>query len=285
MDQAAPPRPRLSVSPFNGALGAEIGGVDLASPLPAETFAEIRRALGDHGVIVFRDQRLTPEQHLAFARQWGEINVNRFFQAVEGHPAIAEVRKEAHQKSNIGNMWHTDHSYDQVPAMGSLLYAREVPPWGGDTLFASMAAAYDALSEGLKATLGTLRAWHSSRHVFGEAAYAGKDTEGRTGNTAAATQDALHPVVVTHPFSGRKVLYVNPQFTLRIDGWTEEESRGLLGYLYQHAVRPEFTCRLRWTEGALAIWDNRATWHYATNDYHGQRRLMHRVTVEGVPLH
>ena len=274
----------ISVSPFNGALGAEIGGVVLSQPVPAATFAEIRRALGDYGVIVFRDQTLTPEQHFAFAQQWGQINVNRFFRAVEGYPAIAEVRKEAHQKGNIGGTWHTDHSYDQVPAMGSLLYAREVPPYGGDTLFASMAAAYDALSDGLKETLGTLRAWHSSRHVFGEAAYEGV-SEGRIGNASAATQDALHPVVITQPFSGRKGLYVNPQFTVRIDGWNDDESRALLSFLYQHAVKPEFTCRLRWTAGALAVWDNRATWHYATNDYHGHRRLMHRVTVEGVALH
>jgi taurine dioxygenase len=283
MDSAALPYTRIGVSPFNGALGAEIGGVDLSSPVPAEIFAEIRRALGDYGIVVFREQRLTPEQHFAFAQLWGEINVNRFFRAVPGYPAIAEVRKEPHQKSNIGGTWHTDHSYDQVPAMGSLLYAREVPPYGGDTLFASMAAAYDALSDGLKATLGTLKAWHSSRHVFGEEAYAGV-SEGRISNAAAATQDSLHPVVVTHPISGRKVLYVNPQFTLRIDGWTDEESKALLGYLYQHAVKPEFTCRLRWSAGALAIWDNRATWHYATNDYQGHRRLMHRITVEGVPL-
>jgi taurine dioxygenase len=285
MDSAALPYSRIAVSPFNGALGAEIAGVDLAQPIAAETFAEIRRALADYGVVVFRDQSLTPEQHLAFAQRWGEINVNRFFHAVEGYPAVAEVRKEAHQKSNIGNTWHTDHSYDQVPALGSLLYALEVPPYGGDTLFASMALAYDSLSDGLKATLAPLKAWHSSRHVFGEETYRGfTDAEGRLGNAAAATQDALHPIVVTHPESRRKVLYVNPQFTVRIDGWTEEESKALLGYLYQHAVRPEFTCRLRWSKGALAIWDNRATWHYATNDYQGHRRLMHRVTVEGVAL-
>jgi taurine dioxygenase len=283
MDTATLPYTRISVHPITSAVGAEIAGVDLAKELSTETFAEIRRALGDYSVILFRDQRLTPEQHLAFARRWGEININRFFHAVEGHPAIAEVRKEPHQKKNLGNTWHTDHSYDQVPAMGSLLYALEVPPYGGDTLFASMAAAYDALSDGLKATLATLRAWHSSRHVFGEEAYRGS-TERHTGNSAAATQDALHPVVITHPMSGRKVLYVNPQFTVRIDGWTEEESKGLLGYLYQHAILPEFTCRLRWSAGALAIWDNRATWHCATNDYQGQRRLMHRVTVEGVAL-
>ena len=275
----------IAVQPFNGALGAEIAGVDLATPPDPACFAEIRAALARYGIIAFRDQTLTPEQHLAFARLWAPINVNRFFKAVEGHPEIAEVRKEAHQTSNIGGSWHTDHSYDQVPALGSLLYAREVPPYGGDTLFASTERALAALSPGLRETLAGLKAHHSSRHVFGEAAYVGiADSEGRTGNSAAATQDALHPVVVTHPDSGRPVLYVNPQFTLRFDGWTDAESRPLLDFLAAHVTRPEFTCRLRWRAGTLVIWDNRSTWHYATNDYHGHRRLMHRVTVEGVAL-
>ncbi len=275
----------IEVTPFNGALGAEIGGLDLArTPKPA-VFAEIRAALARHGVIAFRDQSLTPEQHLAFARLWGPINVNRFFKAVGDHPEIAEVRKEAHQTSNIGGTWHTDHSYDAVPALGSILYALEVPPFGGDTLFASMERALAALSPGMRATLEGLKARHSSRHVFGEEAYRGiGDAEGRTGNSALATQDAIHPVVVVHPESGRKVLYVNPQFTLGFEGWSDAESRPLLDWLERHATRPEFTCRLRWKAGTLAMWDNRATWHYATNDYHGHRRLMHRVTVEGVPL-
>ena len=156
----------MDIQPISAALGAEIHGVDLAGELSEAGFGEIRAALWRHGVIFFRDQDLTPEQHLAFARRWGEINVNRFFQAVEGYPMIAEVRKEPHQAHNIGGDWHTDHSYDQVPALGSVLYAREVPELGGDTLFASMAKAYEALSDGLKATLAGLRALHSSRHVF-----------------------------------------------------------------------------------------------------------------------
>jgi len=144
-----------------------------------------------------------------------------------------------------------------------------------------MYAAYDALSDGLKQTLRGLRAVHSSRHVFGVKR---PGLEGRIGNYDAATQDAVHPVVITHPDSGRLALYVNPGFTLRFDGWTDEESRPLLTYLYQHAARPEFTCRLAWREGSLAFWDNRSTWHYALNDYQGQRRLMHRITIEGCGL-
>ena len=276
----------IRVEALSTALGAEIGGIDLAMRLPDPVFAEIRRAFGAHGVLFFRDQRLTPEQHLGFAERFGPIDVNRFFAAVPGYPMIAEVRKEPDQQRNIGNGWHTDHSYDEAPALGSMLYAREVPKTGGDTLFASMYAAYDALSEGLKTTLEGLRAGHSSRHVFGPEASARRgDLVGRIGNPELATQDVVHPVVIRHPETGRKALYVNPGFTVRFEGWTVEESRPLLEYLYQHATRPEFTCRFHWGEGSLALWDNRSTWHFALNDYQGQRRLLHRITIQGVPLH
>ena len=275
----------IEVRPLSRALGAEIHGVDLADGLSEARFAEIRRAFGRHGAIFLRDQDLTPEQHLAFAEPWGRVNVNRFFKPVEGWPMIAEVRKEPDQQTNIGGSWHTDHSYDEVPALGSLLYAREVPDVGGDTLFASMYAAYETLSEGLKRTLEGLKAWHSSRHVFGTGNMDHETRrDGRVRNPELATQDALHPVVIRHPESGRKALYVNPGFTVRFDGWTEAESKPLLDYLYGHAARPEFTCRFRWEAGSLGLWDNRATWHFAMNDYPGQRRLMHRITIEGVPL-
>jgi taurine dioxygenase len=275
----------IDVRPCATALGAEIHGVDLAERLSDERFAGVRDAFHRHGVIFFRDQDITPEQHIAFAERWGAINVNRFFQAVDGYPMIAEVRKEPHQVTNVGGSWHTDHSYDAAPAMGSILYAREVPPLGGDTLFASMYAAYDALSDGMKAMLANLRAEHSSRHVFGEDSHRDDtDMEGRIGNPELATQDAVHPVVLRHPETGRRALYVNPGFTLRFEGWTDEESKPLLDYLYQHAVRPEFVCRFQWRKGSIAFWDNRATWHYAANDYAGQRRLMHRITIEGATL-
>jgi taurine dioxygenase len=205
---------------------------------------------------------------------------------VDGYPQIAEVRKEAGQKSNIGGAWHTDHSYDQVPAKGSLLYGREVPPVGGDTLFSSMYAAYEALSPGLQKTLEGLKALHSSRHVFGASArqLASSDLKGRIGNPELATQDAVHPVVIVHPETGRKAIYVNAGFTVGIEGWSVEESEALLGYLYKHAVRPEFTARFRWQPGSLAFWDNRSTWHLALNDYAGYRRLLHRITIEGSQL-
>lgn len=277
---------RIEVAPVAGALGAEIHGVDLAQPMDDALFAEIRQAFHDHSVIFFRDQSITPEQHLAFARRFGPVNVNRFFTPVAGYPEIAEVRKEPDQKKNIGEVWHTDHSYDEVPALGSMLVARDVPAFGGDTMFASMYAAYDALSDGMKRTLEGLRAVHSSRHVFGhQAAYHHNDLKGRLHNPDAATQDAVHPVVIRHPETGRKALYVNSNFTIGIEGWTREESEGLLGFLYRHGQRPEFTCRFRWRNGSVALWDNRSTWHFAINDYHSQRRLMHRITIEGTKLH
>lgn len=276
---------RIEVHPVATALGAEIGGVDLGTDLDDATFAEIQDAFHRHSVIFFRDQDLTPDQHIAFAEKWGTININRFFKPLDGYPMIATVIKEADQKSNVGGTWHTDHSYDQIPAMGSILCAREVPDLGGDTVYASMYKAFETLSPGMQEMLEGLKAWHSSRHAFG---YSQADTEshqdGRISNMDKATQDALHPVVVTHPLTGRKALYVNSDFTVRFDGWTREESQPLLDYLYQHGSQPEFQCRFQWRKGSVAIWDNRATWHFASNDYHGQRREMHRVTIDGVAL-
>lgn len=273
----------LTVRRMTGGCGAEVLGVNLAE-LSNSDWQGVRDAYREHGVIFFRDQHLTPEDHIAFARRWGPIDINRFFKADGDYPEIAEVSKEPDQKLNIGGGWHTDHSYDEIPAMGSILVARELPAFGGDTLFASMYAAYEALSDGLKESLARLRAVHSSRHVFGaNAGYKATDLEDRFGNEDQVG-DAVHPVVISHPESGRKALYVNPGFTLHFEGWTVEESRPLLEYLYRHASRPEFTCRFQWQQGSVAFWDNRCTWHYALNDYPGQRRLMHRITVGGVAL-
>jgi len=275
----------FEIRPAGPAVGAFVSGIDLAQPLADAAVAELLDAHAGFGVLFFRDQHLSPEQHEVLAERLGRINVNRFFTPVPGHPRIAEVRKEADQQTNIGGGWHTDHSYDEIPALGSMLYAREIPPTGGDTLFASAYAAYDALSDGMKTMLGSLSAVHSSRHVFGAAANRPEDLEGRLGNKAAAVQDAVHPVVIRHPRSGRKALYVNPGFTVRFEGWTVEESAPLLQYLYRHTARPEFTYRFQWAPGSLAFWDNRCTWHYALNDYHGTRRLLHRITLEGEALH
>jgi taurine dioxygenase len=276
----------LKVTPYSPTVGALVDGLDLSRPFSDDNMLQLRAALRDYGVIFIRDQKITPEQHLAFARRWAPIDINRFFAAVPNYPEIAQVLKEPEQKTNIGGGWHTDHSYDLVPAMGSILLARETPPSGGDTLFASMSAAFDALSPGLKQTLRTLRAVHSSKHVFGAAAGYAKlaDLQGRIGNTAKVTPDVVHPVVIRHPESGREVLYVNSAFTIRFEGWTASESEALLNTLYEHASRPEFSCRFQWSVGTIAFWDNRSTWHYALNDYHGSRRLMHRITVQGAPI-
>ena len=275
----------IGVTPQSTALGAVISGIDLSKEPSKRAMAELEDAFGRYSVIFFRDQSLTPQQHIAMAERWGAINVNRFFKPLDGYPQIAQVIKEANQKENIGGTWHTDHSYDLIPAMGSMLYAREVPTVGGDTLFSSMYLAYEALSEDMKKMLADLKAWHSSRHAFG---YSVTDSEhfedGRLANPGQATQDALHPVVITHPLTGRKALYVNADFTVRFDGWTVEESQPILDLLYAHGARQEFTCRFHWEPGSIAFWDNRATWHYAMNDYQGHRRIMHRITLEGVAL-
>ncbi len=273
----------IVIEPADG-VGAYVRDVDLNANLDSAEVQKLLNALGEYGVLFFRDQDISPEKHIAFAESFGQININRFFKPVDGHPKIAEVRKEPDQKMNIGGGWHTDHTYDTVPAMGSILLARETPSRGGDTLFANMYAAYEALSDGMKRTLDSLRAVHSSRHQFGAVAYSA-ERKGRLGNSEAATQDATHPVVITHPISGKKSLYVNRAFTLRFDGWTDAESEPLLEQLYMHATRPEFTHRFQWAPGSIAFWDNRATHHYALNDYHGERRLMHRITVEGEALH
>jgi taurine dioxygenase len=269
----------IVVAPTSG-VGAFVSGIDLAE-FDDAALVELKHAFAQYGVLFFRDQQLSETQHIALAKRWGEININRFFTPVDGYPEIAQVLKEPDQTVNIGGGWHTDHSYDQEPALGSMLYAKEVPAVGGDTLFANCAAAHDALSAGMQQMLSGLQAVHSSRHVFGESAPHTDELSGRLGNPDAATQDAVHPVVISHPLSGRKSLYVNPGFTLRFEGWTDVESEPLLQQLYAHISRPEFSYRLQWTPGTLAFWDNRATWHYALNDYHGTRRLMHRITLEG----
>jgi taurine dioxygenase len=279
----------MSIQPGEGPVGAFVTGVDLSVPLTPSTAAALRTALGDHGVLFFRDQDITPEQHIAFAEALAPIVINRFFTPVAGYPQIAEVRKEAGQKNNIGGAWHADHSYDDIPATGSILVARTLPPTGGDTLFASMYAAYDSLPDTIKAQIKGKRALHSSRHVFGAGAAhltdtANNDQGDRYTNPEAATQDVWHPVVIRHPISGREALYVNPDFTVRVDGLHEDESRDLLDALFAHAQRPEHIYRFKWEPGSIAFWDNRATWHLALNDYHGHRRLMHRITLEGVAL-
>jgi len=275
----------LTITPLPGC-GAEIGGVDLGAPMSDEDFAAIRKAYADHGVIFFRDQEITEEEHIAFARRWAPININRFLGAHERYPEIAVLRKEADQTENIGGAWHTDQSYDHAPAMGSILVARELPPEGGNTLFASMYKAYDALSPAMKEKLAPLKAVHSAKRIFGKAALYNKERGDRIGNEDVAEQleDSVHPVVITHPLSGKKALFVNIAYTTQIIGWSEAETSAFVAEMFVHATQPEFVYEFEWKPGSIAFWDNRSTWHYAKNDYQGHRREMHRITLEGVPL-
>ncbi len=244
------------IQPTGSGVGAFVNGIDLADSLSDKMVSELRNALGEHGVLFFRDQNISPEA-------------------------------QPDQKKNIGGGWHTDHTYDTEPAMGSILLARETPKHGGDTIYANTCRAYETLSDSFRKTLDGLKATHSSRHVFGpQARYVqkGEDTAGRLGNNEAATQDSVHPLVITHPISGKKSIYVNPGFTTGIEGWHDAEAEPFLKILYDHIAKPEHTYRFQWAPGSIAFWDNRATWHYAVNDYHGERRLMHRITIEGEAL-
>ena len=263
--------------------GAYVTGVDLARASAGQIDA-LRSALFRHGVLFFRDQSLTPEQHIALAEKIAPIDVNRFFPADPAYPVIAKVEKAPGQHANIGGGWHTDHSYDVEPALGSILVARELPPSGGDTLFADLNAAYETLDICTKTEIAGLRAVHGSDHIFGEnGAYAATD-QPALARGGIETPETTHPVVIRHPGSGRPVLYVNPGFTLRFEGWTREESLPLLMRLYAHAIDASRVHRFVWQPGSVAIWDNRATWHFALNDYQGHYRLMHRITLAGGAL-
>ena len=272
----------IAVNRISGALGAEISGVDLSQKLDDEVIGEIRQALRENQVIFFRDQHLTPDQHLNFGRRFGELQIHEFVAGMEENEEILEVRKEEYETRNFGGGWHTDVSYLERPALGSVLYAREVPAVGGDTMFSSQYLAYDALSDGMKDMLGQMTAVHSARRPYGlNSAYRAQDRSMKILFSENAHDEVEHPVIRTHVETGRKCLYVNGAFTIRFKDMTEEESAPLLNYLWQHAVRPEFTCRFRWEKNSIAFWDNRCVQHNAINDYHGQRRVMHRVTIEG----
>ena len=274
----------IEVTPVAGALGAVISGVDLASVLPDPTVAEIRRAWLDHGVVFFRDQDLDIARHKAFASRFGTLFLHPNIQGSSADPAVIDIVRHPGDTKIIGEDWHSDTAQMPSPPMGSLLYAVEVPAYGGDTMFSCQYAAYEALSPGLKAMLHGVRALHSDRRVAGpardlaasNAAKKKRDDEWRETAT-------LHPVVRTHPETGRKALYVNRQTTIAFEHMTEAESKPLLDYLCQHAHRPEFTCRFRWRTGSMAFWDNRCTQHVAINDAMPARRVMRRLQLTGDP--
>jgi taurine dioxygenase len=277
----------IDVRPLTTHVGAEIHGIDLRQPMSDRVYRDVRNALNEHGVIFFRDQDITPAQHLAFSARFGKPLVDEVSSGghPEGFPEILFIGKEPEQTRNIGGNWHSDHSFDEIPPLGAVLVARELPPYGGDTLFASMYNAYDTLSDGLKKTLGGMRAIHRKTRAYDTLASEREigDAERAKIRAKFNALEVSHPVCPVHPESGRRVLYVNPTYTVRFEGWTEKESEPLLQFLYQHATRPENFCRFIWREGSIAFWDNRSVWHYAVNDYHGERRMMHRVTIDGMP--
>jgi len=273
----------LKIRKVAGALGAELSGVDLSSDLSDATIAGIRQALVDHQVIFFRDQSLTAEQHLAFGRRFGPLNIHPYVKGMAAHPEVMEIIKEPTDKTNFGGGWHSDMSFLEAPSIGSILYAVETPDYGGDTLFASQVAAYEALSPGLQKTLEGLNAVHSAGREYSSAGHSAQ----KRGSMQVANADAegaagefIHPMVKVHPETGRKALYVNPAFTMRIEGWSRRESKPLLNFLFEHSRYEAFTCRFSWAPGSMAFWDNRSVWHFALNDYPGQRRHMRRVTVD-----
>lgn len=270
----------IQIKRLAGALGAEIHGVDLRSTLSGETLAEIKQALLDHLVIFFRDQSLTPAQFLAFGRSMGMPVEYPFVKGIEGFPEIIPVAKLEHERVNFGGIWHSDTTYLETPPMGSMLLALEVPPVGGDTLFANQYLAYETLSEGMRAFLEGQIAINSSAKADVSRT---REDRLRTDARADARSEycSEHPAVRTHPETGRKALYVNIAHTVRFKSMTEEESAPILGFLFQHQVKPELTCRFVWQPGSIAFWDNRCTQHNPINDYHGYRRVMHRITLAG----
>ena len=273
----------MQLTPMAPKCGVEITGVSLSQCSDSE-MTEIKQAIYEHGVAVFRDQEFSPEDHIAFAKRWGGIDINNYVPLQEQYPEIAIVRKQPDQQTNIGGAWHTDHSYDQIPAMGSILVARELPPEGGDTLFAHMGAAYDSLSDDLKAEIDGLEAFHTADHVYKEDGLYAQTDMGSDLRGQGLKTGATHPVVIRHPHTGRKLLYVNGAFTINFVGKTREESLPLLQKLLDAAVSDDNQCRVKWQPGTVAIWDNRTTWHNAMNDYHGHYREMHRITLSGEAL-
>lgn len=273
-------RTAIEVRPISGSIGAEISGVDLAGEVSDDTISDIRKAWLDHCVVFFREQDLPPARFLAFAKRFGEVIEYPFVKGLEEYPEIIPVMKLEHEKTNFGGIWHSDTAYLETPPMATMLIAREVPPRGGDTMFANGYLAYETLSDGMKKMLDGLVGINTSAK-----ADASRTREDRVKASvrADAKQEYVgeHPVVRTHPETGRKALYVNVGHTLCFRDMTVAESQPILDFLFQHQIKPEFTCRFNWRPGSIAFWDNRCALHFPVNDYHGYRRVMHRVTLKG----
>jgi len=273
----------IEARPLSGAVGAEVFGVDLCANLDDAVVAEIRAAFQENLVIFFRDQDISDDDLARFGRNFGELAALPPHRQFPGKfPELLVIDKKPEDKMNFGWEWHTDTSHLEVPTLGSVLVAKQVPPVGGDTLFANQYLAYESLSDGMKALLDGMRAVHSNGRILRTLAEEQLPARGTEAASAAwAEMSTTHPIVRTHPETGRKALYVNIMHTERLENMTVEESQPLLQFLYEHSTRPELTCRFRWREGSIAFWDNRCCQHLALNDYHGHRRLMHRVQVKG----
>jgi taurine dioxygenase len=269
---------RLDIRPLTPAIGAELVGLDLSRPLPDETVAAVRAALVHHGVLFFRGQHLTPDSQTAFARQFGDLTpAHPVIPAIEGHPEVLRIDGSVDRAA----WWHTDVTFLRTPPLGTILTMHEAPPVGGDTLWASTQAAYDALSEPVRTMCdGLLAVHHDPWFAADVAERGGFEWDGRHFD---ALRPAVHPVVRTHPETGRNGLFVNAQFTRTIIGMSTIESDAVLDMLYRHLQKPEFTCRFRWEAGSVAFWDNRSTLHYAVDDYGDATRIANRVTLRGSP--
>jgi len=281
---------RIEVKPIAGALGAEIIGVDVKR-VDEETFAEVHSAWLQHLVVFFRDQMLTPDEQIAFAKRFGAIHLHPFVRGMDAHPEILEIVKEEGDTRAFGEVWHTDQMFNPNPAKATILYAKETPAVGGDTMFANMYLAYEALSAPMQAVLAGVRTWNvgdrqklrrgNAGGLPREGSYRGNATmAGKVRDPGDLQTESAHPLVRTHPETGRRALYIGSH-TQTLHGFKPAEARAIIDFLMTHAVQPEFTCRFRWEVGSMAIWDNRCTQHRALNDYHGRRRRMHRITIAG----
>ncbi len=274
----------LKVSRLAGALGAELRGLDLAREQTRAEIADLHKALTEHLVVTIPDQAMSLDDLERLTDQLGGRAVTPFVKPLPDRPYVIRVLKEREDKLNFANAWHSDLSYLPEPPSFTLLYAHEVPDFGGDTLFQNQYLAYETLSDGLKKTLKTLRAVHSAGAAYGTGGYLDRVKHKMSTEIAPseeAFQECTHPAVIRHPESKRAALYLNPVYTMRFDGWNAAESQALLQHIYRHQTNENFTCRVRWAKGTLTIWDNRATQHNALNDYHGQRREMFRTSVAG----
>jgi taurine dioxygenase len=276
----------MDVQKIAGSLGAEVRGLDLSKDLSDEVLAEVRAALLDNLVIVIRDQDISPAQQLAFARRWGEIHLHPFMEGMAEYPEILAIIKRPTDKKNFGGSWHTDQMFSPSPAMGTMLYAKEVPSAGGDTLFTNQYLAFESLSDTMKELAGQLRSvcvgdnFKQANGLSRKERYDRAMSEMKVKDPGDVQTTSVHPLVRTHPETGRKSIYIGGHVQ-RFEGMTDEESQPLIDFFMSQSTRPEHTCRVRWQTGTLTFWDNRCTQHFAVNDYPAETRIMHRITVCG----